>query len=574
MTPIVYAFSEALLHFVWQGLVVAVLLWMALFCLRKRSAEERYAASCGALALMAALPAVTTWLLYAPASPVPHEAAGSGAISAAIHRASTVLGGASSSWALKAHTWALPVWAFGVMVFSLRMVWGCAQVSRLRRSGAPATEPIAAMIHGLAGRIGLLRPVRVIISAASDGPSVVGWIRPLVLLPASAIAGLTPDQLEAVLAHELAHIRRHDYLCNLLQMVVETLLFYHPAVWWVSARIRRERELCCDDLAVRACNDAFCYARALTTLEKLRAPAMVLGSTDGPLMYRIRRIVGVPAQESGPPRASGLLALAMAAACIGMSVQWARAQSEIHAGKTIGFAYLRILESGVSVDTSGAPLLHRPEIEYPDALREKVQGIVTLEVTLDAAGKVSDAHVVSGPAELRLSALRAVLGFHFASPAANSTRQIRMIFQPPAPGGTSNVSNENLARDLAVEISNVKIDRDLTTEPGILVVQDAAIDTRSMLGLQSVRGDMELRVGERPATLSGRTVERLVIEGLTDAGSAELRSRLPLREGEVLSPAMIEGVEAELKKFDEHLEMNWTIPNDKGGVVLRISPRQ
>jgi len=106
------------------------------------------------------------------------------------------------------------------------------------------------------------------------------------------------------------------------------------------------------------------------------------------------------------------------------------------------------------------------------------------------------------------------------------------------------------------------------------VVQDAAIDTRSMLGLQSVRGDMELRVGERPATLSGRTVERLVIEGLTDAGSAELRSRLPLREGEVLSPAMIEGVEAELKKFDEHLEMNWTIPNDKGGVVLRISPRQ
>ena len=326
MTPIVYAFSEALLHFVWQGLVVAVLLGMALFCLRKRSAEARYAASCGALALMAALPGVTTWLLYAPASPVPHEAAGSGAISAAIHGASTVLGGASSSWAVKAQTWALPAWAFGVMVFSLRMVWGCAQVSRLRRSGAPATEPIAAMIRALGGRLGLLRPVRVIISAASDGPSVVGWIRPLILLPASAIAGLTPDQLEAVLAHELAHIRRHDYLCNLLQMVVETLLFYHPAVWWVSARIRRERELCCDDLAVRACNDAFCYARALTTLEKLRAPAMVLGSTDGPLMYRIRRIVGVPAQESGPPRAPGLLALAMAAACIGMSVQWARAQ--------------------------------------------------------------------------------------------------------------------------------------------------------------------------------------------------------------------------------------------------------
>jgi len=149
-----------------------------------------------------------------------------------------------------------------------------------------------------------------------------------------------------------------------------------------------------------------------------------------------------------------------------------------------------------------------------------------------------------------------------------------MIFQPPSPSGTSNVSIENLAPDLAVEISNVKIDRDLTTEPGILVVHDAAIETGSMLGLPGVRRDMELRVGERPATLSGRTLGRLVIDGLTDAGSAELRSRLPLREGEVLSPAMIEGIGAELKKFDEHLEMNWTIPNDQGGVELRISPRQ
>ena len=91
------------------------------------------------------------------------------------------------------------------------------------------------------------------------------------LLPASALAGLSPQQLEAILAHELAHIRRHDYLVNLLQTLVETLLFYHPAVWWLSRRIRIERENCCDDLAVSLCGDPVAYAKALADLEELRA---------------------------------------------------------------------------------------------------------------------------------------------------------------------------------------------------------------------------------------------------------------------------------------------------------------
>ena len=98
-------------------------------------------------------------------------------------------------------------------------------------------------------------------------PTVIGWLKPVVLLPASALAGLTPRQLEAILAHELAHIRRHDYLVNLLQTLVETLLFYHPAVWWLSRRIRVERENCCDDLAVSLCGDPVAYAAALADLE-------------------------------------------------------------------------------------------------------------------------------------------------------------------------------------------------------------------------------------------------------------------------------------------------------------------
>ena len=298
-TAIAQALSAALLRFVWQGLIVAFLLWVALFLLRKRSANSRYLASCIAFAVLAVLPVVTASVLYrgpttaraveipAPAPP-PMVPAGSSAVSPQV-------------WLAAWQSWAVPVWSIGVLMFSLRLAWGCKQVSSLRRRGAPAEPPVLATVASLATRLGLTRPVRVLITAVADGPSVIGWIRPVVLLPSATLLGLTPEQLEAVLAHELAHIRRHDYLVNVLQILVETLLFYHPAVWWMSARIRQERELCCDDLAVNSCGDALCYARALTRIERLRvsAPALAMASTGGPLLYRIQRLIGAKTQEYG-----------------------------------------------------------------------------------------------------------------------------------------------------------------------------------------------------------------------------------------------------------------------------------
>ncbi len=135
----------------------------------------------------------------------------------------------------------------------------------------------------------------------------IGWLRPVILVPVSALAGLTPEQMEAILAHELAHIRRHDYLINLLQTVIETLLFYHPAVWWVSRQIRNERENCCDDMAVAACGDALVYARALTKVERLRKARLELAVTanGGLLMNRISRLVG--AESPRPYHSAGLV---------------------------------------------------------------------------------------------------------------------------------------------------------------------------------------------------------------------------------------------------------------------------
>ena len=125
-------------------------------------------------------------------------------------------------------------------------------------------------------------------------PTVVGYLRPVILLPASVIVGLPPAHLDAVLAHELAHVRRHDYIVNVLQSVVETLLFYHPAVWWCSRQVRIEREHCCDDVVVEACGDRVAYATALAQLEELRGlnPMLSLNATGGRLIDRIRRLLG------------------------------------------------------------------------------------------------------------------------------------------------------------------------------------------------------------------------------------------------------------------------------------------
>ncbi len=149
-------------------------------------------------------------------------------------------------------------------------------------------------------------------------PTVIGWLRPVILLPASCLVGLTAAQLDSILAHELAHIRRHDYLVNLLQSIVETFLFYHPAVWWVSRRVREERELCCDDLAVEICGDRVTYARALATLEELRlAPAqLALAAAGPPLLPRIRRLAGKSAGQTQRPAwpVAGFILLVLLAA--------------------------------------------------------------------------------------------------------------------------------------------------------------------------------------------------------------------------------------------------------------------
>jgi hypothetical protein len=171
-------------------------------------------------------------------------------------------------------------------------------------------KPIGQELHercmALERRMGLDRVIRYCQCHRLDAPAVLGWFRPVVLLPICALTGMDEQQIEAVIAHELAHIRRLDCFVNLFQIAVETLLFYHPAVWWVSQRVRAERENCCDDEAIAICGDAVVYARALTLMEEWRtAPALLMAANRSPLAERVVRLLGLDGDATGRTRMAG-----------------------------------------------------------------------------------------------------------------------------------------------------------------------------------------------------------------------------------------------------------------------------
>jgi uncharacterized protein (TIGR03435 family) len=309
------AFTSALVDFVWQGTLIAVALQVGLYLSRRRSAQVRYGLSAMALATLIALPVVTTASRYDGAKA--NRPAGWTGVEFSVVQGNEVRPGTmfdprhdSALSATRLQPWILPIWTFGVLLLSLRLIAGSVEVRALRRSGQCADDQLRERLSHLAARMGIHRPVQLVTSVRADGPSAIGWLRPLILLPPATAMGLTTAQLDAVLAHELAHIRRHDYLVNIMQMVAETLLFYHPAVWWVSKRLRVERELCCDDEAVRVCGNPTAYARALVTMARQQNPEMAMSASGGSLRERVRRLLGVGGHEPRRSAAFGIAAIA------------------------------------------------------------------------------------------------------------------------------------------------------------------------------------------------------------------------------------------------------------------------
>ncbi|HEV3276849.1 MAG TPA: M56 family metallopeptidase [Terriglobia bacterium] len=308
---VLHPLGLVLMHFLWQGFALMALAWV--FMAVCRSAQARYALAVGALAAMLAAPIVTFLVVRPRSSAAAWPAAGSSTAAHQVTRTvarvlavgTALMNAQGSPKAPRAprpdvYLWLAEAWFAGVIFFSMRAAGGMLVLARLRRRelGPLAPELIETCLN-LQRRLGLTRVIRYCECRLLDAPAVIGWFRPIVLLPLTAVTGLSPRQLEAVIAHELAHIRRLDAFVNLFQTAGETLLFYHPAVWWLSGRIRAERENCCDDAAVEVCGGPAEYARALMLMEELRTPPMLaMAANQGSLRARVLRLLG----SRGTPR--------------------------------------------------------------------------------------------------------------------------------------------------------------------------------------------------------------------------------------------------------------------------------
>jgi len=319
MTGLQTALGWALFHSLWQGAAIAAALATALWFIR--ASRLRYLCACGALAAMLVSFGVTLAISW-PADPHSHVA-NSGPL-AALRVAPALPGDAQSRLDGLRESgpppWLVPVWMGGVSFFYCYSLIAWMAATRLKKRGAfPAPLEWQHRLAELVAQLGLRRSVALLESCLTDVPVVIGYLRPVILMPVGVMAGLTAGQVEAILIHELAHIRRYDYMVNVLQTLVEGMLFYHPAVWWAGSVMRTEREHCCDDVVVAQQGDACGYAATLARLElnrgSLREPA--LAATGGNLMKRIHRLLQQP---EGPGVTAPLVAAGMLVATATLAI--------------------------------------------------------------------------------------------------------------------------------------------------------------------------------------------------------------------------------------------------------------
>ena len=315
--PITSALGWTLLHSLWQGGVVVLLAAVALFALRKRSSVVKYWVGISGLVAQVVASAATFVLYYQPVSAV--------ATSSLTTLQTQRYWASGMTYAKVALPWYKEVllflqlhldtivlfWGIGASVLLVRLVGSWVYVQQLKAEGIQLTEPsVQSLFRRVLGTLRIRQNVHLFESVRVNTPMVIGFVKPVVLLPVGLVTGLSPKQIEAVLAHELAHVKRYDYLVNLLQSLVEVVYFFHPALWWLSGRVRQEREHCCDDIAVAVCGDKMAMAKALAEVAAYRstpALAMAFANKKGAMLHRVKRVLGVTEKPQQRLNASGLL---------------------------------------------------------------------------------------------------------------------------------------------------------------------------------------------------------------------------------------------------------------------------
>lgn len=314
----IHQIGWSLIHSLWQDALIALMLAAILKLLFRAKAQSRYFIACLALAAMLILPVVTTYVLHVRQTEpldmvIDDDSAAVMSVDSNFPNTGLIenerivgtqkinwVKSTAATWNLserieKFLPWLILSWLVGVSIYAIKLGGGLFYAANLRKlSENTFNQKLDDLVNELTARLSIKRKIKICESSLINVPMTIGWIYPLILIPPSALLGLTPFQLQTIITHELIHIKRCDFLINFLQSVAETLLFYHPAARWASRKIREEREYICDDLTAAFCKDSTAYARALTKIAKFQRQAeqlAVAATSGGELKDRIYRLV-------------------------------------------------------------------------------------------------------------------------------------------------------------------------------------------------------------------------------------------------------------------------------------------
>lgn len=306
------ALGYTLLHSLWQGALIVLVCW--LLSLGIRQSRHRYNLALGSLIVLLLTSGLTFYYLYQPARSFSLTEPGG------VLAGETVWTDASAgeqSLTDSLFTWlnghinqVATLWILGVVFLLGRMSLGLLFVEKLKKASLPLPDSLAGkLMQQIGSRIGVSQRVKLAETKQITSPVTVGWLKPVILFPVGMLSGLSIPHLEAILAHELAHIKRSDYLVNILQSFAEVLFFFNPFAWILSSRIRTERENCCDDIALEICGDRLVVAKALVEVADYAVPfAMAFGKRNDSLLARVKRIAGVnPSGYFNPVNIMGVL---------------------------------------------------------------------------------------------------------------------------------------------------------------------------------------------------------------------------------------------------------------------------
>ncbi len=317
---IIEALGLTIIHSLWQGALIAMVLGILMFFTRKFTSVTRYFLSVTALAFMLICPVYTFIKNYNP-EPVTYNSTSPARLSdapvlkrdftttprnneiIAEGRTAKLKSAPLKDFFNRHFPFVVTIWFAGILFFTLKFIGALAYTQRLKYYRiSQISEEWQKKTRLLCKKLNIRKAVKIYESALAKVPMVIGLIKPVILLPVSAFTGLTPKQLESIIVHELAHILRRDYIINLLQSVVEILFFYHPAVWWINNVIRTERENCCDDIAIAQTGDSTNYARALANIQEQlllnNNLALTAAGNKNKLLKRIKRLLNQPKMKT------------------------------------------------------------------------------------------------------------------------------------------------------------------------------------------------------------------------------------------------------------------------------------